>query len=108
MLELIAREDNPEIARSEVKNDLRMDAVEDHSQDSLDDLKNRVAAANDEAVAAVARIDPVNLARPGHREANLITVAGVIEYLAGHVRLHAEQITETWRIIPEKTYLEKN
>ena len=75
MLELIAREDNPEIAWSEVKNDLRVDAVEDHSQDSLDDLKNRVAAANDEAVAAVARIDPVNLARPGHREANPITVA---------------------------------
>lgn len=100
---LITREDNPEIARSAVENDLRVDAVEDHSQDSLEDLKGRLAAANDEAVAAVAGIDPVDLDRPGHREANPITAGGVIEYLAGHVRLHAEQITETRRIIREKT-----
>ena len=99
---LITMEDNPQIARSTVENDLRVDAVEDHSRDSLDDLKVRVAAANDEAVAAVAKIDPADLGRPGHREANPITAAGVIEYLARHVRLHAEQITETRRIIREK------
>ncbi len=39
--------------------------------------------------------------RPGHREDNPMTVAGVIEYIAAHVKLHAAQIDETRRVIRE-------
>jgi len=55
-----------------------------------------------QAIATTASIDPKDLKRPGHREENPMTVAGVIEYLAGHVRLHAVQTIESRRVIWEK------
>ncbi len=99
---MIIQEDDPQITRSAVENDERAAAVEDHSQDSVEVLKQMVQAANDEAVAASGRIGPSDLSRPGHREANPITVAGVVEYLAGHVKLHADQIVESLRLIKAK------
>ncbi len=99
---LITKENDPQITRTAVENDLRIAAVEDNSQGSVADLLARVSAANEKAIATTASIDPKDLDRPGHREENPMTVAGVIEYIAGHVRLHAEQITESRRIIRGK------
>ncbi len=99
---LITKEDDPQITRTAVENDMRIAAVEDRSQDSVTDLLAQVAAANEKAIATTASIDPKDLNRPGHREENPMTVAGVIEYIAGHVRLHAGQIIESRRIIREK------
>lgn len=96
---LITKENDPQITRTAVENDLRIAAVEDHSQGSVADLLAQVSAANEKAIATTATIDAKALDRPGHREDNPMTVAGVIEYLAGHVRLHAEQIIETRRVI---------
>ena len=99
---LITKEDDPQITRTAVENDLRIAAVEDHSQDSVADLLVQVADANEKAISTTAGIDPKDLNRPGHREDNPMTVAGVIEYLAGHVKLHAGQIIETRRVIAEQ------
>ena len=98
---LITKEDDPQITRTAVENDLRIAAVEDHSQDSVADLLAQVAEANEKAIATTASIDPKHLDRPGHREDNPMTVAGVIRYIASHVKLHAGQITETRRVIRE-------
>ena len=99
---MIIQQDDPQITRSAVENDERAAAVEDHSHDGLLVLERMVREANDEAVAATGRIAPGDLGRPGHREANPMTVAGVVEYLAGHVKLHADQITESLRLIRAK------
>lgn len=99
---LITKEDDPQITRTAVENDLRIAAVEDHSQDNVADLLAQVARANEKAVATTASIGPKDLNRPGHREDNPMTVAGVIEYVAGHVKLHAGQIIETRRVIAEQ------
>jgi len=98
---LITKEDDPQITRTAVENDIRIAAVIDRSQDSVADLLTRVARATEDAIATAGGIDPKNLSRPGHREDNPMTVAGVIEYIAAHVKNHAAQIDETRRVIRE-------
>ena len=98
---LITKEDDPQITRTAVENDLRIAAVDDHSQDSVADLLAQMAEANEKAIATAASINPKDLDRPGHREDNPMTVAGVIGYVANHVKLHAGQIIETRRVIRE-------
>ena len=96
----ITREDDPNITRTEVENDIRLAAVEGQAQDSLADLIQRAAEANSRAIGTVGGIDPGDLERPGHRgEDNPITVKGVIEYVARHVEEHAVQIAESLRLI---------
>ena len=96
---LITKEEDPQITRTDVENDIRQEAVDDHSGDPLDSLINSVKEATMAAVDETGRINPANLGRPGHRQQNPITVAGVIEYLAEHVALHAQQITDSRRLI---------
>ena len=98
---LISKENDPQITRTAVENDLRIAAVEEHSQDNVADLLVNVAESNEKAIATTASINPKDLDRPGHREDNPMTVAGVIGYIAGHVELHAAQIIETRRVIRE-------
>ncbi len=99
---LITQEDDPNITRSDVENDRRAAAVEDHGGDSLDELIRGLAAANESAIGATGRIAPGDLGILGHRgENNPITVEGVIRYLATHVEEHAVQITESRRLINE-------
>ena len=99
---LVIREDDPDVARTAVDNDQRIAAVTYHAQHSLADLEQRMIAANEEAVAAVGRIDPKDLERPEHREADPVTAGGVIQHLAWHVREHTGQIAEARRLIREK------
>ena len=99
---LITKEDDPQIARNAVESDLRVAAVTDHAEDDMGDLVRQVIAANDQVVEVVGGIDPSTLDRPGHREENPITAGGVIRYVAGHVRTHAEQITESLRLIRQR------
>ena len=99
---LITKERDPQITRSDVENDLRLAAVTDTAQDPLDVLLLGVETSCDEAVAAIGRIDPKNLDRPGHRESNPMTAGGVIEYLARHVSDHAAQINEARQQIAQK------
>ncbi len=97
---LITQEHDPNITRSDVENDRRAAAVEDHAGDSLIDLIKSLAAANDSAVAATGKIDPKDLGILGHRgENNPITVAGVVTFLATHVEDHANQVGESRRLI---------
>ncbi len=99
---LITQEDNPNITRSDVENDRRAAAVEDHAGDSLDELVRGLAAANKSAIAATGEIAPENLAILGHRgENNPITVEGVVQYLASHVEEHARQVSESRRLISQ-------
>ena len=98
---LITQEDDPNITRSDVENDRRAAAVEDHAGDSLDELRG-LAAANESAFGATGRIAPGDLGILGHRGENSpITVEGVIRYLASHVKEHAKQITESRRLSNE-------
>ena len=99
---LITNEDNTQITRSDVENDLRIAAVTDTAEDPLEDLIQSVDIACDEAVEMIGQIDPIDLDRLGHREANPLTAGGVIEYLAKHVSDHAVQITEARQQIAEK------
>jgi len=97
---LITQEDDPNITRSDVENDRRAAAVEDHAGDSLDELVRGLAAANDSAVAATGNISSEELAILGHRgENNPITVEGVVQFLAQHVEDHALQVSESRRLI---------
>ena len=96
---IITKEGDPQISRTAVESHRRIAAVTDHAQDSLDDLKREMLAACEEAVAMVGRINPQDLNRPGHREDNPMTAGGVIQYLGGHVRDHANQIAEARRLI---------
>ncbi len=97
---LITKEDNPNITRSDVENDLRAAAVTDHAGDPLDDLVRRLGAANESAIATTGQIAPEHLAILGHRgEDNPITVEGVIQYLASRMKEHARQITTSRRLI---------
>ena len=99
---LITIEDDPNLTRSDVENDRRAAAVEDHAGDSLDDLIRGLAAANDSAIAATGAIAPGDLAVLGHRgENNPITVEGVVRFLASHVEEHAHQIRESRRLISQ-------
>ena len=91
---LITKEDDTQIPRTAVENDIRSAAVANHAQDNLADLTHAMVEACDDAVATIGNIDPKNLDRPGYREANPITAGGVIESVAQHVRDHAIQITE--------------
>ncbi len=96
---LITQVDDPQITRTAVENDERLAAVTDRSQDDLAGLIQQMNAVNDQVVDVVGAIDPAKLDRPGHREDNPMTAAGVIQYTARHVRLHAEQIIESLRLI---------
>jgi len=99
---LITQEDDPNITRSDVENDRRAAAVEDHAGDFLDELIRGLAAANESAFSATGRIAPGDLGILGHRGENSpITVEGMIRYLASHVEEHANQITESRRLINE-------
>ena len=100
---LITQEDDPNIiTQRDVENDRRAAAVEDHARDSLDELIRGLAAANDSAFGATGRIATGDLGILGHRgENNPIAVEGVIRYLASHVEEHADQITESRRLINE-------
>ena len=101
---LITKEDDPNITRSDVENDLRAAAVADHAGDPLNDLVRRLAAANQSAIATTGEIAPEDLATLGHRgEDNPITVEGVIQFLASHMEEHARQITTSRRLISEAT-----
>ncbi len=99
---LITQEHDPQISRTDVENDLRLAAVTDHSQDSLDGLKRSVISACEEAAAEVRNIVPEDLSRPGRRESNPMTAADVIQYVARHVRDHANQISEARRLIRQQ------
>ncbi len=97
---LITQEDDPNITRSDVENDRRAAAVEDHAGDSLNELVQSLSAANKSAVAATGEIAPENLAILGHRgENNPITVEGVVRFLVQHVEEHAHQVSEFRRLI---------
>jgi uncharacterized damage-inducible protein DinB len=97
---LITQEDDPNITRSDVENDRRAAAVEDHAGDSLNELVQSLSAANKSAVAAAGEIAPENLAILGHRgENNPITVEGVVRFLVQHVEEHAHQVSESRRLI---------
>ena len=100
---LITQEDDPNIiTRRDVENDRHAAAVEDHARDSLDELIRGLAAANESAFGATGRIATGDLGILGHRgESNPIAVEGVIRYLAFHVEEHADQITESRRLINE-------
>ena len=96
---LITQVDDPQITRTAVENDERLAAVTDRSQDDLAGIIQQMNAVNDQVVDVVGAIDPAKLDRPGHREDNPMTAAGVIQYTARHVRLHADQIIESLRLI---------
>ena len=99
---LITREDDPNITRSDVENDRRVAAVEEHAGDSLNDLLWGLAAANESAVTTTGEIAPGDLAILGHRgDNNPITVEGVVRFLASHMEEHAGQITESRRLISQ-------
>ena len=100
---LITQEDDPNIiTRRDVENDRRAAAVEDHARDSLDELIRGMAAESESAFGATGRIATGDLGILGHRgENNPIAVEGVIRYLASHVEEHADQITESRRLINE-------
>ena len=98
----ITKENGLQISRTDVENDLRLAAVTDRSQDGLDGLKRSVISACEQAVAIVGNIDPKDLSRPGHRESNHMTAGDVIQFVAGHVRDHASQISEARRLIREQ------
>ena len=100
---LITQEDDPNIiTRRDVENDRRAAAVEDHARDSLDELIRGLAPANESAFGATGQIAPGDLGILGHRgENNPIAVEGAIRYLASHVEEHADQITESRRLINE-------
>ena len=96
---LITQQDDPQITRTAVENDERLAAVTDRSQDDLAGLVRQMNAANDQVVDVVGAIDPAKLDRPGHREDNPMTAADVVRYVVRHVRLHADQIIESLRLI---------
>ena len=96
---LITQVDDPQITRTALENDVRLAAVTDRSQDGLASLIQQMNSANNQVVDAVAAMDTATLDWPGHREGNLMTAADVIRYTADHVRIHADQIIETLRLI---------
>ena len=97
---VITSSDDPNITRTEVENDIRSAAVQDHSGDSIPDLLHMVRDANQNAIEKLLRISFSDLDRPGHRgEDNPITTRGVFEYLSGHIAEHARQILETRKVI---------
>ena len=74
---LITQVDDPQITRTAVENDERLAAVTDRSQDDLAGLIQQMNAVNGQVVDVVGTIDPAKLDRPGHREDNPMTAAGV-------------------------------
>jgi uncharacterized damage-inducible protein DinB len=100
---LITREDDPSVARSAAEGELRTASVTGMEQHSVADLRQRMIAANDAAVATVGGIDPRDLNRAGHRgEGKSVIVGQLIQSVASHLREHAGQITETRRIVRER------
>ena len=97
---VITENDNPNITRTEVENDIRSAAVDDKSGDPLNKLIGRVKRENESAINVLKSINEQNLDRIGHRgEDNPITAGGVFEYLARHVQEHADQIIRTRQIV---------
>jgi len=100
---LITQEVNPEITRNDVENDVRINAVTDHSGDDLPTLIHELYRVNNSVVATVGTINPSDLTLLGHRgDGNPMTVADVLQYLAGHVELHARQIKDSLTLIRKK------
>ena len=100
---LITQEDDPNITRTAVENDIREAAVTGQAHDSMADLLPRCQEANQRSVQLIGGIDPSYLERPGHRgEDNPITVEGVIRYLIAHMEEHVRQIAESRPLIREK------
>ncbi len=100
---LITQEDDPNITRTAVENDIREAAVTGQAHDLKADLLPRCQEANQRAIQLIGGIDPAYLERPGHRgEDNPITVQGVIRFLIGHVEEHVRQIAESRRLFREK------
>jgi len=100
---LITQEDDPNITRTAVENDIREAAVTGQAHDLMADLLPRCQEANQRAIQLIGGIDPAYLERPGHRgEDNPITVQGVIRFLIGHVEEHVRQIAESRRLFREK------
>ena len=101
---LITQEDDPNITRTGVENDIREAAVTGQADDSMADLLPRCGEASERAVQLIGEINPEDLDRPGHRgENNPITVHGVIQYVTGHVEEHVGQIAESRRLIRGET-----
>ena len=97
---VITSSDDPNITRTEVENDIRSAAVQDHSGNSIQDLLHMVRGSNQNAIEKLLRISVSDLDRSGHRgEDNPITTRGVFEYLSGHIAEHARQILETRKVI---------
>jgi len=100
---LITREDDPPVARNAAEGELRTAAVAGLAQESLADLRQRVIAANDAAVASIGGIDPKDLDRVGHRgEGKSVSAGELIQSVASHLREHAGQIGETRRTVRER------
>ena len=100
---LITREDDPNVSRSEVENDIRVAAVTDHSSDPLERLVRELAEANSDTLQSLGGLSLHDLGRPGHRgEGNPITAKEVVQSLTKHVQEHARQITESLRLIRER------
>jgi uncharacterized damage-inducible protein DinB len=101
--QLITREEDPNITRSDVENDVRLAAVTDHSHDCIAHLTDGIVNAQQQAIATVKTFRPEDLDRLGHRgENNPMNVAGVIEYLTGHIEEHAGQIIQARRLIAQR------
>jgi uncharacterized damage-inducible protein DinB len=100
---LITREDDPNVARTAAEGELRAASVAGDAQGNLADLRQRLIAANDAAVASVGGIDPKDLGRVGHRgEGKSVTAGELIQSVASHLREHAGQIIETRRMVRER------
>ena len=100
---LITKEHDPQITRSNVENDQRLEAVAGGSQAKLEVLRLRVMESCEKAIALVGGLDQGDLNHPGHREENPITAGGVVQYVARHVRDHARQITEARWLIRQQS-----
>ena len=100
---LITKEDDPNVARNAAEGELRTAAVAGGAQGSVADLRQKLIAANDAAVASVGGIDSKDLDRVGHRgEGNPVSAGQLIQSLASHLGVHAGQITETRRMVRER------
>ncbi|HJN87076.1 MAG: DinB family protein [Dehalococcoidia bacterium] len=100
---LITREDDPNVARNAAEGELRTASVAGMAQHSVADLRQKMIAANDAAVATVGGIDPKDLNRLGHRgEGKSVSAGQIVQSVASHLREHAGQITETRRIVRER------
>lgn len=100
---LITQEEDPNITRTAVENDIREAAVTGQADAPIAELLDRCGEATERAMRLVGEIDPDHLDVLGHRgESNPITVEGVILYLTEHIVEHVRQIEESRRIIESR------